>query len=125
MIQQFSRFALASVLTVAAANSVFAVELIMVDQKGCHYCEAWLDEIGPAYPKTAEGKFAPLKRRDISAGAPDGSEYARRVNFTPTFILIDDGAELARIEGYPGQDFFWPILTKLLSDNTSFAEGGS
>lgn len=97
-----------------------AVQLIMVDQKGCHYCEAWMEEIGPAYPKTAEGQFAPLATRDIHAGAPDGITYKRRVNFTPTFILIDDGAEIARIEGYPGEDFFWPILTKLLEQHTTF-----
>lgn len=94
----------------------------MVDQQGCHYCEAWLDEIGPTYPKTTEGKFAPLTRRDIGDGAPDGGTYARRVNFTPTFILMDQGQELARIEGYPGEDFFWPILTKLLTDNTSYQD---
>ena len=80
-----------------------------------------MDEIGPAYPKTDEGKYAPLMRRDIGLGAPEGGRYARRVNFTPTFILMEDGTELARIEGYPGEDFFWPILTQLLKDNTSFS----
>lgn len=122
MFRTLSRFSLAAALSFAAATSALAVELVMVDQQGCHYCEAWLEEIGPAYPKTAEGKFAPLIRRDISAGAPEGSAYKRLVNFTPTFILLDDGHELARIEGYPGQDFFWPILTKLLTENTSFKD---
>ena len=79
-----------------------------------------MDEIAPAYPKTAEGKFAPLTKRDISKGAPEGATFARRVNFTPTFILMDDGAELARIEGYPGEDFFWPLLTQLLQRHLGF-----
>ena len=93
----------------------------MVEQPGCVYCERWDDEIAPAYPKTAEGQFAPLVRADLRAGAPDGVTYARRVVFTPTFVLIDEGEELARIEGYPGEDFFWPLLTKLLEDNTGFS----
>lgn len=93
----------------------------MVEQPGCVYCERWEDEIAPAYPKTAEGQFAPLVRADLRAGPPDGVTYARRVVFTPTFVLIDEGEELARIEGYPGEDFFWPLLTKLLEDNTGFS----
>jgi len=34
----------------------------------------------------------------------------RSVHFTPTFILVDDGREVGRIEGYPGEDFFWGLL---------------
>jgi hypothetical protein len=60
-------------------------------------------------------------RADLRQGPPEGITYARRVLFTPTFVLIDDGQEQARIEGYPGEDFFWPLLTKLLEDNTDFA----
>lgn len=120
-----SRIILAGSLILTGVSSALAVELIMVEQKGCHYCEAWMDEIGPAYPKTAEGKFAPLIRRDINAGAPDGASYSRRVNFTPTFILMKDDRELARIEGYPGEDFFWPLYTQLLEANTDFESAQS
>lgn len=95
--------------------------LVMVEQPGCVYCQRWDAEIGPAYPKTDEGKFAPLIRADLREGPPDGITYARRVLFTPTFILIENGQEKARMEGYPGEDFFWPLLTKLLSDNTGFS----
>ncbi len=122
MLRQIIRFSLATALSIAATTSSFAAQLVMVDQKGCHYCEAWLDDIGPAYPKTAEGKFAPLLRRDISLGAPEGSSFQRRVNFTPTFILLDKGAEVGRIEGYPGEDFFWPLLNQLLKDETTFED---
>ncbi len=120
MFRSFSILALSGALSLATSSAALAVDLIMVDQKGCHYCEAWMDEIAPAYPKTPEGKYAPLMRRDIGLGAPEGGSYARRVNFTPTFIIMDEGTELARIEGYPGEDFFWPILTQLLKDKTSF-----
>jgi hypothetical protein len=95
--------------------------LVMVEQPGCIYCERWDTEIGPAYPKTDEGKFAPLLRADLRQGPPEGITYARRVLFTPTFVLVNEGQEQARIEGYPGEDFFWPLLTKLLLDSTDFA----
>ncbi len=118
-----AKFALSSALALGCVSSAFAAQLIMVDQKGCHYCEAWMDEIAPAYPKTAEGKFAPLVRRDISAGPPEGGSFARRVNFTPTFILMEDNNEIGRIEGYPGEDFFWPVYNQLLKSKTEFDDG--
>ncbi|MEN8893190.1 MAG: thioredoxin family protein [Planktotalea arctica] len=122
MLPLLSRVALGLGLAAALASSALAAELIMVEQKGCHYCEAWMDEIAPAYPNTAEGKFAPLLRRDLHDGAPEGAAYARRVNFTPTFILMDEGQEIGRIEGYPGEDFFWPQFNQQLKDNTPFVD---
>ena len=106
--------------TVSAA----ALELLMVDQEGCVYCEMWEEQIAPIYPKTAEGRFAPLARIDISELDNAEVTFARAINFTPTFVLLEDGRELGRIEGYPGEDFFWWMLSKLLMDNTSFAGAG-
>jgi hypothetical protein len=97
-----------------------AAELVMVDRDGCGYCIAWKKEIGPAYPNTDLGQFAPLRVVNIRDGAPDGVSFARPVVFTPTFILIEDGMELARIEGYPGENFFWGLLEKMLKETTDF-----
>ena len=99
------------------------IRLVMVDQPGCAYCAAWDDEIAPAYPNTQEGRFAPLVRADLRTGPPDGVTYARRVNLTPTFVLIEDGVEIARMEGYVGEDFFWPVFSQFLQDRTSFRPG--
>ena len=114
---------LVSTALLGFANQVWAeTQLVMVDQVGCVYCERWDAEIGPAYSKIAEGQFAPLLRANIREGAPKGVTYERRVVFTPTFILTEDGQELARLEGYPGEDFFWPLLGKMLKDHTGFAD---
>jgi hypothetical protein len=102
-----------------------AIELVMVEQEGCIWCERWNEEIGPAYPNTTEGKFAPLRRVDLYEMPPDLT-VVRRVNFTPTFLVVEDGQELARMEGYPGPDFFWPLLAKMLREYTDYdpeAEG--
>ena len=34
------------------------------------------------------------------------------------------GAEIARMEGYVGEDFFWPIFAKLLGEHTGFETTG-
>jgi len=92
-----------------------ALELVMVEQAGCPWCARWNDEIGPIYPKTEEGEAAPLRRIDIGE-LPDGMELEGKVVFTPTFLLVEDGRELGRIEGYPGEDFFWGLLARLLGE---------
>lgn len=101
-----------------------AVELIMVEQEGCHYCIAWKEKLGPIYPKTEAGKFAPLTMVDIDEGAPEGVTFKTPVVYTPTFILVEDGQELSRIEGYPGEDFFWAILEKILAEKAGFPGTG-
>lgn len=119
MHKSFVSLATAAALWIAPAQAG-DINLIMVEQPGCAYCMAWDDQIAPAYPKTAEGRFAPLIRADLHIGPPEGVSYARRVNFTPTFILIEDGQEIARMEGYVGEDFFWPLYSQLLEKQTDF-----
>ena len=53
--------------------------------------------------------------RSISIAAPDKSVTLKSpIRYTPTFVLVEDGQERARIEGYPGEFFFWPRLENLL-----------
>ena len=118
--KSFKPLIFSGVLMACAGFAMAEPNLVIVDQPGCIYCERWDAEIAPAYPHTAEGQFAPLIRADLREGPPDGITYARRVTFTPTFLLIKNGAEIARLEGYPGEDFFWPLLTKILIENTDF-----
>jgi hypothetical protein len=99
-----------------------AVELVMVEQAGCYHCVEWKKTIGPIYPKTAEGAYAPLRMVSRADAPPPGVTLARPVNFTPTFILVEDGRELARIEGHPGEDFFWGLLDMMLRQHTDFAD---
>lgn len=94
-----------------------AAELVMVEQPGCHYCERWDHEIAGIWPKTQAGQHAPLRRAQLY-DKPDDLKYARPVMFTPTFIIMEDGRELARLEGYPGEDFFWWLIEDLLAKET-------
>ncbi len=90
--------------------------LVMVEEAGCVWCARWNAEIAPVYPKTPEGQAAPLQRIDIHAPTPEGMEFDKPFAFTPTFVLMIDGAESSRIEGYPGEDFFWGMVDRMLTD---------
>jgi hypothetical protein len=92
------------------------LELVMVEQPGCAYCAAWDAEIAPAYPKTAEGKAAPLRRIQLHDPVPGDLTLEAPPTVTPTFILVEDGVERDRIVGYPGDAFFWPILGRMLAE---------
>ena len=97
--------------------------LVMVEEKGCIWCARWNEEVSAIYPKTEEGAAAPLFRMDIHAKRPDDIIFARSLTFTPTFVLVVDGREVSRIEGYPGEDFFWGLLGKMLSQANVAASG--
>jgi hypothetical protein len=98
------------------AAPAFAAELglLMFEQPGCIYCARWNEEVGPEYPVTDEGKAAPLRRLQLRDPLPDGLTLVSHPVFTPTFVLMLDGVEASRIEGYPGEDFFWPLLGDMI-----------
>lgn len=121
-IASLMRPVLAGAALCLAALPAWAVELVMVEQHGCHYCARWNAEIGPIYPMTSEGAYAPLRRVELGSEEMEKLAVQRRVNFTPTFVLVDGkGAEMARLEGYPGEDFFWGLLERMLLDLTDYA----
>lgn len=90
------------------------VRLLMVVRAGCIYCERWQAEVGPGYATSVEGRAAPLAEVDIGGPWPDGIALASRPYITPTFILLRDGQEQARIEGYPGVTHFAPALREIM-----------
>jgi hypothetical protein len=86
-----------------------ATHLVMLEEDGCTYCIEWEKVIGPIYPKTTEGRIAPLRKVDIHGRWPDDLAGVRKDVYTPTFILVHEGEEIGRIRGYPGEDFFWGV----------------
>lgn len=111
------RAALAALAALIIGPAAEAADLIMVEEAGCMWCARWNREISEIYPKTPEGRAAPLRRIDLHGPRPSDVTFKGALAFTPTFVLVEDGVELGRIEGYPGEDFFWGLLGKMLNDN--------
>lgn len=91
------------------------LRLLMVRRRGCVYCAQWDREIAPVYAAHAEGRAAPLLQVDRDGPFPDGLALARRPWLTPSFILLRDGVEVTRFEGYPGAERFFPVLRDMLA----------
>lgn len=111
-------------LSLAGAASADAAELVMVEERGCIWCARWNAEIGPIYDASPEGGYAPLRRIELRGPHPEDLTFKGPLRITPTFVLVDEGTEVARMEGYPGEDFFWGLLGKMLTDHTDY-EGGT
>jgi len=92
-----------------------AAELVMFESAICEWCEVWHEELGAVYAKTAEGRLAPLRQVDIFEPIPEDLKPLKGVRYTPTFVLMDQGSEIGRILGYPGESFFFEHLQKLLA----------
>ena len=115
------RVMILAALIVLSISSSSAAELIMVRQAGCPWCAAWDRDIAPIYGKTDAGRRAPLRTVDlrermvISLKSP--------IIYTPTFVLVEKGREVGRIEGYTGDHFFWDLLEALLQQLPAGASG--
>ena len=110
------RLAAAALLgTVLTAFPCLAAELIMFHDVHCVWCARFDAEIGPIYAKTKEGQRAPLRRVDAAKPVPPELAFIEAERLTPVFVLIDNGREVGRIRGYPGEDHFWGLLGSLLA----------
>lgn len=114
---------IATAMLIMASSRVLSAELIMFRQDGCAWCMVWQREIGPIYPKTPEGSFAPLRQVDISQSSSTVG-LAQPVTATPTFVLFENDREIGRITGYPGASFFWELLSEILEGSTFVTGAG-
>jgi hypothetical protein len=121
----FSRSALvAAMFVISALANARAAELVMFEQAGCAWCEAFDREIAPIYPKTEEGQRAPLRRVNIDRPLPADLAFIEIERLAPLFVLVDKGQEIGRIRGYPGEDNFWGLLGALIKKLDSIRTGG-
>jgi thioredoxin-related protein len=113
-------FALVVTVIAVTSSGAFAQDatgfrLLMIEQAGCYYCRVFNRDVAPVYDTSVEGTAAPLIRADLRGELPEGVTLASLPFVTPTFILLDPtGAEVERLTGYPGDDFFWPYIGDML-----------
>ena len=110
-----SLFVLSAVAVALAPVAAAAAELLVLEKAGCPYCIRFEQEVGRIYDRTDEGKRAPLKRLDNEKPYPEAYRHVVPDRITPTFVLVDDGREIARLRGYPGEDFFYAALGTMLA----------
>lgn len=102
----------------AAASSL---QLLVAHDTSCGDFARWQSEIGPGYAESKLGRGAPLLRVNMQGPWPNGLALASAPRQTPTFILIRDGQEIGRIEGYGEASRFWVQLNSLMNQGHTIA----
>ncbi len=125
LVKFLSRAALLGAMIIASSyTSARAAELVMFEQAGCAWCKTFDREIAAVYAKTEEGARAPLRRVDIARALPFDLAFIAVERLTPLFVLVENGREIGRIRGYPGEDHFWGLLGALIKTLDKSGTGG-
>ena len=99
------------------ATRPHAAELVMFERAGCVWCARFDAEIAPIYGRTEEGQAAPLRRVDLNRPLPADLSGIDPGAFTPSFVVLQEGREIGRIRGYPGDAFFFGLLNRILTSS--------
>lgn len=91
-----------------------AAELLVVSDRTCGPCILFERQVGILYGKTDEARLAPLRMLAYGRSPPDDYAFVGVPKVAPTFVLVDQGREVGRFEGYSGDELFWMNLTRLL-----------
>jgi thioredoxin-related protein len=104
---------LVAVMVLLLGAQAGASELVMFERDGCGWCQRWNKEVGAAYDQTQEARRLPLRRVNLDRQKA-GVTLKEPVRYTPTFVVVDGGAEVGRITGYISNESFWGLLGTLL-----------
>ena len=109
-------FALALTFAASPQTAVADIRLIMVTSDHCPYCRAWELDIGTVYDKSSYAKTLPLTRVEIGSKMPGGLTLQKPVVGTPTFLIIHNGREINRRNGYFDAEMFWWWLSEYAAE---------
>ena len=105
-------------------STAYAAEMLMFSMKSCGYCRAFLKEVAPTYADTEHSKLLPLRIISMDQKtAPKWFDEAytdKRIDpivGTPTFVIFNNGTEVARLIGYQGKEKFYKDISKFINSN--------
>ncbi|MGJ4925541.1 thioredoxin [Bradyrhizobium sp. HKCCYLS2038] len=114
-VRRLATLASAAIALLCLSSPLLASELVMFERPGCGWCARFNAEIAPIYAKTDEGHALPLRRVDLTQALPADLAGIDPGAFTPTFVVLDQGREIGRIRGYPGDAFFFGMLGRIMN----------
>jgi len=114
----------ATALTAMASNAANAAQLLMFVDQDCTACEDFLDEVAPLYQRAAISEDLPLVVVDLDDRRNQRKlrRAEREGRIDPiwramTFVLWDQGREVARLNGYPSSRRFIRTVSHLASQH--------
>ena len=108
----FKVFALALTFAVSPQTAAAESRLIMVTSDHCPSCQAWELDVGRVYDKSPYSTILPLTRVEIGSKMPGSVTFQKPVVGTPSFLIIHNGQEIGRQNGYFDAEMFWWWLSE-------------
>ena len=84
-----------------AGNAAPRTEVIVFEIGGCTYCTAFRDNLGARYLASTTNRAAPMRFVDVGRLDPQSFQLRADINTVPTIVVLQDGREVDRVEGYP------------------------
>lgn len=107
-----------SLIMIISIFQAQAAELLMFEHKGCIACKRFKAEVLQDYINSELGKKLPI--RSIVQGSKDALKGLKLSGspfyYSPTFVIVQDGKEIARIRGYLGKDRFWQVINNVYAN---------
>lgn len=94
----------------AGVETPATAELLVFEIDGCRYCAAFRDNLGARYQSSTTHRAAPLRYVDIARAESAAAGLVRDITIAPTIVLMQDGQEVARIEGYPPPEVLFGLV---------------
>jgi thioredoxin-related protein len=101
-----------SAVAVAAVEP--AMELLIFEHPQCSYCEVFRRDVLPKYRIAARVSAPPLRFIDLTKDDVDNLGLSSRITVVPTAVVVREGREAGRIEGYWGSANFLRMLAYIL-----------
>ena len=99
---------------VAAAPPAPATELLVFEHPQCSYCQVFREHVLPKYHIAARISAPPLRFVDVAQDDTGSLGLSARIGMVPTAVVMRDGREVGRIEGYWGSANFFRMLAHIL-----------
>ena len=98
----------------ATSTPAPATELLVFEHPQCTYCEVFRRNVLPKYQIATHVSAPPVRFIDVSNGDLDRLGLSARIQMVPTAVVLRDGREMGRIEGYWSSANFFAMLAHIL-----------
>jgi hypothetical protein len=93
------------------------MRLYMFETADCAACALFHAEALEAYWSSEASRQLPLTIVDLNALGTAGQPLRAPISVVPTFVVMREGTEIARLAGFPGKAAFEAAITSMLDDD--------
>ena len=94
--------------------SASSAELLVFETKQCLYCFIFRRDVVPDYMQSMRAKTVPMRFIDIHETDVNRLRLSRPLTMLPTVVLMKNGREVDRINGYMGPEPFFHMVSRML-----------